>query len=724
MLNVVPARRVLLLVLALGALATAQGCRTTEPSGATTYVGSARCRDCHESEYRSWAESDHHLAMLPASVDAGLRAQPHDDGPMVVRDGQLTMLGRSLDHATDVPLVYALGHRNVEQYVGPLAPGRLQALPLAFDVQRGDWFDLFAGEARTPADWGHWTNRGMTANAQCLFCHTTGYDKGYQPATDTYDTHWVEMGVGCEACHGPGSAHVQARASGAKDPWTGRDPELLLAACGSCHSRRVDRAHFMPGEQPFLDAFEPELLDTDAYHPDGQVHEELYELTSFQTSRMYAEGVRCWNCHDPHDNGTRKPGNELCRTCHAKTYEEESHTHHPAGSPGAQCIGCHMPITVYMQRDPRHDHSFSRPDPEATVALGVPNACNSCHTDHHAAWAAEHVRAWYPDGTVRAQRREVAATIAGARGDDPASVPGLLSLLGRPGDSVHRASAARLLARFPTSSGVTDRLLVALRDPDPLVRGGAAWALAQRPALSPGVRDALLAALDDPARGVRLSAALGLRDVAPDSLPPDAARRLTAANADWRASQELGADTPEANYNLALFAAAHGQPEEAERAYRAALREWPRSIQARHNLAMLLAQQGRADNAAAELETLLATDPVPDSAFALGLLYGQLGRWQDAARALERCLAEDTSYPRARYNRALALAKAGDTRAALDELERAADDPASRPDAVRTLVDLSRQVNDRARLERWVVEAARLDRDAATTPGARELLDR
>ena len=101
-----------------------------------------------------------------------------------------------------------------------------------------------------------------------------------------------------------------------------------------------------------------------------------------------------------------------------------------------------------------------------------------------------------------------------------------------------------------------------------------------------------------------------------------------------------------------------------------------------------------------------------------------MGRWQDAARALDRCLAEDPSYPRARYNRALALAKAGDTTAALDELERAAGDPAAHEDAVRTLVDLARQVHDKARLERWVVEAARLDRDAAQDPGARELLDR
>src|SRR5262249_56167249 len=107
-------------------------------------------------------EPEHRPGMFPASVDAGLRAHPRDDGPMVVRDGQLTMLGRSLDHETDVPLAYALGHRNVEQYVGPLAPGRLQALPRAFDVQRGDCFDLFAPEARTPPDSAPSTNPRLT----------------------------------------------------------------------------------------------------------------------------------------------------------------------------------------------------------------------------------------------------------------------------------------------------------------------------------------------------------------------------------------------------------------------------------------------------------------------------------------------------------------------------------------------------------------------------------
>src|SRR5262249_32688151 len=325
------------------------------------------------------------------------------------------------------------------------------------------------------------------------------------------------------------------------------------------------------------------------------------------------------------------------------------------GSAGGQCVACHMPVTVYMQRDPRHDHSFGRPDPELTLALGVPNACNRCHTDRDAAWAAEQVRAWYPEDTIRRERRTVATTIADGRRGEGESVPGLIALLGGRADAVRRGSAARLLARFPTSSGVTTALLAGLRDPQPLVRTGVAWALAQRPSLTPDTRTGLVAALDDPVLTVRLHAAVGLRDVAPDSLPPAASQALARARAEWSTSQELGADTPEAHYNLAIVLASTNRPQDAEHEYREALRLGPRPIQARHTLAMLLAQQGRAEEATAELETLLASDPVPASAFALGLLYGQLGRWNDAARALERCLAEDASYPRARYNRALAL---------------------------------------------------------------------
>jgi predicted CXXCH cytochrome family protein len=661
--------------------------------------------------------------MLPADPGAPLRAAPSAEGPLVARGERLAMTGASLAREGDVELRYALGRKHVEQYVGTLSPGRLQALPRAYDVVRAEWFDLFAGETRTPADWGHWTNRGMNANAQCLVCHTTDYDKGYDTASDTYASRWREMGVGCEACHGPGRAHVEARRAGRDDPWAHADTERLVDACGACHARRVERAAFTPGDA-FADAFEPELLDTDAYHPDGQVKEELYELVSFQQSKMFHEGVRCWNCHDPHGDGTKAEGNALCRTCHDAKYESDAHTHHPVGSAGADCRGCHMPITVYMQRDPRHDHAFLRPDPEATIAIGVPNACNRCHTDRDSAWAAEQMRAWYPDDRTRTLHRAVAKTIAAGRGGDAAAVPGLIELMTTARDAVHRASAARLLARFPTASGVTTGLVQALADDDPLVRGAAAWSFGQRPNLPPDARSALLERTTDAMRIVRQHVAFALRDVPTADLPPEVGGALARATDEWVAGQRRLGDTPEAHYNLAILASARGEPDRAVTEYREALRLWPSSFQARHNLGMLLAQLGRLDEAATEFETVLATEPVPDTAFALGLLRAQQGRWPAAIAALERCVGEDPEYPRARYNLALAYAKAGDVTKALDELERAAGADDTHRDAVLTLIDLARATGDKPRLERWVLEAARLDPEVRENPELQRFFDR
>jgi tetratricopeptide (TPR) repeat protein len=382
-----------------------------------------------------------------------------------------------------------------------------------------------------------------------------------------------------------------------------------------------------------------------------------------------------------------------------------------------------MPVTVYMQRDPRHDHAFLRPDPEATLATGVPNACNRCHAGRDAAWAAEHVKAWFPADHTRAAARAVTRTIAQARNDDPASVPGLIELLSTARDAVHRASAARLLARYPTASGVTTALTRALADDEPLVRSAAAWAFGQRPHLPPDAREVLLARTSDPVRIVRQHAAFALRDVAAADLPPEVAGALARAAEEWRTGQLRLADTPEAHYNLAILATARGDLAGAAAAYRDALRLWPSSFQARHNLGMLLAQEGRLDDAAAEFEAVLARDPVPDSAFALGLLRAQQGRWPDAIAALQRCVTEQPDYPRARYNLALAYAKSGDTTKALDELEQAAAQDDTHREAVLTLIDLARQTNDKPRLERWVLEAARLDPEVRENPELRHFFE-
>ena len=383
-----------------------------------------------------------------------------------------------------------------------------------------------------------------------------------------------------------------------------------------------------------------------------------------------------------------------------------------------------MPVTVYMQRDPRHDHAFSRPDPEATRLSGVPNACNRCHADRDAGWAADTMRAWYPDGKTRALRRAVTHAIATAREGDASAVPTLIETAITARDAVHRASAMRLLARFPTSSGVTTALLQGLGDDDALVRASAAWAFGQRQSLALEVRSALLQRTSDDVALVRQDAAFALRDTPRSELSPDAAQALARATEEWRAGQIGLGDTPEAHYNLAIMHAARGDDEAAVTEYRAALRLWPTSFQARHNLGMLLARLGRLDEAAAEFEAVIARDPVPDSAFALGLLRAQQQRWPAAVAALERCVGENPHHPRARYNLALAYAKAGDTTRALDELELAAAEGGTHREAVLTLIDLARTANDKPRLERWVLEAARLDPEVREKPELQHFFER
>ena len=134
MVRHVPATRAPLLALAIGSAALVLGCRAPEqrPRPPSTWAR-PRAATCHEAQYAGVGDVAASSRDAPCiTVGAALRAQPHDDGPMVVRDEQLFMLGSSsLDHDTDIPLAYALGHRNVEQYVGPLEPGKLQALPLA-----------------------------------------------------------------------------------------------------------------------------------------------------------------------------------------------------------------------------------------------------------------------------------------------------------------------------------------------------------------------------------------------------------------------------------------------------------------------------------------------------------------------------------------------------------------------------------------------------------------
>ncbi len=189
--------------------------------------------------------------------------------------------------------------------------------------------------------------------------------------SERYHTTFSEIDVSCEACHGPGSLHVEL-ANSRSLFWDrnhgyglaqlkGDDPEPQLQTCAPCHSRRgVLNADFRPGDH-YTDHYALELLRPDTYHADGQIKDEVYVYGSFIQSKMYHKGIRCTDCHDPHSLQLKHPGNETCTSCHqhaAGKYDVPSHHHHTPGTPGAMCVNCHMPHTTYMAVDPRRDHSL------------------------------------------------------------------------------------------------------------------------------------------------------------------------------------------------------------------------------------------------------------------------------------------------------------------------------------------------------------------------------
>jgi predicted CXXCH cytochrome family protein len=712
----------MLAVLVLG------GCASAPPSERPAYVGSNACADCHLGPYEAWASSSH----AGAARVPGQELRPAFDGvrrelaSAIVRparsgDGQFLV---EVDDGPARPVALVLGMQALEQVLVPAGGGRLQVVPIGFDPVRREWFDVFP-EAPAHDDWAHWTNPGATANSECLECHMVGFTKGYASDLDQYASRWVEAGVGCEACHGPGSVHVAARQS-----WSRREPARYggldrdrMPGCVLCHARRAVIAEgYVPGAAP-ADFFDPELLDTPVYHADGQLQGEGYEWTSFQMSRMAAHGVTCADCHESHAGTLRAAGNALCLRCHARDFDEPAHTHHAVGSAGAQCVACHMPALVFMERDARRDHRIAPPDPAGAAAVGAPDACTRCHTDATPAWAARHVETWFPAPDDREARRRVASAVDEGRRRRADVAPDLLAVVDDERiDAVRRASAARLVGPWAHDPAVGARLIAALADPEPLVRAGAARSLGDANPVTSPAREALVHAARDPTRLVRVAAGFALRAVDPAATADGAG--VQAAFGDWLAAQGVLAERPETHFNRGLFAEARGDRTTAEAAYRAALRLWPDDLPPRHNLAVLLAAQGRESEAAAELEAILARRPGwPPAAFALGLLEAGRGNWTAAAALLDDCLAGDPHYPRAAYNLAQVASQLGDSARARAALERAADDPASEVDALRDLVRMAHRSGDEAALARWLPRSLAVDPSVRDEPVLRALVD-
>jgi predicted CXXCH cytochrome family protein len=732
-----------------------------QPPGAPTFVGSAACGGCHESEMAAWRGSHHDLAMQEATAETVLgdfddASFTHGDvtSRFFRRDGRFFV-------ATDGPdgklgefeIRYTFGVDPLQQYLIAFPDGRMQALGIAWDARPKDqggqrWFHLYPDRKLEAGDSRHWTGIDQTWNFMCAECHSTELRKNYDAAANTYATTWAEIDVACEACHGPGAAHVawaerqeswlpwgkggdngltvrfdeRRGVHWTIDPATGnaarsapRNSAKELETCGICHSRSAKFAEgWRPGRQ-LLDTHVPALLQPGLFEADGKMLDEVYNYASFRQSKMFKQGVSCSDCHDPHSLELRAEGNGVCYQCHEEAkYGAVSHTNHEAGSSAASCVACHMPERTYMVVDPRHDHGFRIPRPDLSSRFGVSNSCNDCHADKDAAWAVATIERWH--GPERTGFQTWTKTLAAVRDDSAEAAPLLLQLATAPGaPAIARASALEMLAAHPSAEavGAAQR---GLADADPLVRLAALRTLRGLPfeqswPLARGL-------LDDPVRGVRLEAASLLAVMPQDQIAPADRERLSRAIDDYVAAQRLNADRPEARVNLGNLYAQQGQSSAAEAEYLAARSLDPGFVPTYVVLAQLYAQQRRDPDGERLLREALARMPAdPELHMALGLNLVRQGRSPEALLEFARASEIDPANARYAYVQGVALNSTGRTDEALEVLEASHARHPGDPDTLLALVTISRDAG------RFTAALTWADRLVALDPQARWLRD-
>jgi tetratricopeptide (TPR) repeat protein len=653
---------------------------TPDNTGGNKFAGSKSCGECHEQFNKLWSTYWHGMSMRPYSdefADKQLREQQSD---VVIGDrryraeigaGQGWVREEGPEGRRQYPILHVMGGKNIYYFLTPLQRGRLQVLPVAYDVNRRAWYDTTASavghltERRDEALF--WTDRLYTFNTACFNCHVSRLATDYDLETDTYRSTWGEPGISCETCHGPSAEHNRLMRAGIK----GRSAEemkiiinkdfthdQLTDLCVTCHAKIIPlSSDFSPGEK-FFDHYDLITLEHEDYYPDGRDLGENYTYTSWLMAPCLKSGkLDCRYCHTPAGRlkFTEYQGYQTCMPCHENYVKKpEEHGHHAAGSKGNECVACHMPKTWFAGRA-RTDHSLRAPSPAASMAYNSPNACNICHTDHDAVWSDEWIRKWYKrDYQAEVLRR--AALIDAARKNQWDRLGEMLAEIGRrDNDQVYRNSLVRLV-RQSNDPRISEAMLGAIKDPSPLVRSSAASALGGR--MDRESTEALFAAAGDKSRIVRIRAAMALAGIRPEKIEEPANREaLEKAVREFQTAMRARADDWASYANLGNFRMERGDFAEAVKDFENARRLEPRMIELLINESVAYSNMKRNDQAEACLRRALEMEPASAAAnFNLGLLLAEQGRAEEAEKALRRAIKSDSRPAAAAYNLGVILA--------------------------------------------------------------------
>ena len=646
-------------VIAMSAFAASIGVSVLARSPAgeaadTAYLGSAACQRCHDTEYASWRKTLH-VQMTKPIAEALVEGAFGEDRPvrfdaygrsyaMEKRDGRYFV---SISHAgrpaEKFEVHYTLGARRFQGYLSKLPDGRIYVLPIFWHNQSKRWVD-WKEITPIPDDPDH--DLRQIWNVTCVNCHATNLAKNFDVATKTYATTWTEMGIACEACHGPGRDHVALMEEWEKNPASkpefdnssknrelgkilrifspkSASPREVFDTCGYCHGNKNNVFFgFKPGDRyedyalPFL--ISQPIPDNDPqgeFWPDGKPSRFNRPQAIMQTGCFQRGQATCTNCHKAHGStnshmlkievetpagGHTKQSDALCTQCHsALARAATEHTHHAADSQGSRCIECHMSDVNWRLITRRRDHTFQPPVPELTVRFGEPNACTTCHEDKSPEWAISVMDRWYGNADRRARVLAMADTIYRAGTGDTSVVGDVARVaVDRSVGAPIRASAAefvgQLLARPSTGSGratIVNALIGAAADPEAIVRITAVRSLATID--DPRALPVLAAHLNDPARLVRVAAAEGLLRRGVSTLEGSAAQPLARAQDDLAQSLRTFNDLSGDHTTLGRLYSARGDDTHAAAELEIAIQLDPRAAEPHVYLGVMAARAGK-----------------------------------------------------------------------------------------------------------------------------------
>ncbi|MGB1174134.1 MAG: cytochrome c3 family protein [Luminiphilus sp.] len=708
----------------------------------STFVGNSACASCHASQVRDWTGSHHDLAMQEASEKTVLG---DFDNATFVYEGVTTSFYRKGDEywvktdnengeLQDYRVAYVFGVYPLQQLLLPITKGQLNALSIAWDARNASeggqrWYHIYEDQEPVTAESPlHWTGIYHNWNSRCAECHSTNVVKGYDGARRQYTTTYDQIDVGCEACHGPGSRHVELANAGkidrsqssvemglalslaARGQWrrapgddiaqrvTPLTDQTQVDNCGRCHSRRATLGDYHYG-QSLLNTHRLSTLESPLYWHDGQILDEVYVYGSFMQSKMAQAGVVCSNCHNPHSNELVAEGNAVCTQCHkSETYDAPAHHRHSVTSAGSACVECHMPSQVYMGVDARRDHSMRIPRPDISLSIGSPNACTQCHKDKSDAWAYDALQTWGVSG--RFTDLSLAKARHSADRGDMRALPTLESVVADNSQSdLMRASIIEQLGNLG-SRQLPNAAAMLLRSDSPVLRASAVRALrgvepVQRYLmLRPFIRDRSLS--------VRMEVAQLLAGIPASELRAQDIADLEPLFEEYLAVQSDHLDMPSVQLQLANFWIDRGDSTKATPALEEALRLNSQLEPAIVNLVDILRRDGKNEEASALLSRSIERTPESGSLwFSQGLHLIRLGHTTEGLVSLKRAAELENEGSRHRYVYAIALNDTGSKSEAMSVLETLNASLPGQTDVLNALLSFARDSGDRQRYERY-----------------------